>query len=110
MKQQRAQTPQPKPAPTGPPKWTGPNGEVWEPPPPNSPVQMKPGWLTKMQMDVANAKPVPASLLKSEPRDNAGGSAGFRWNGQNVDGRPVEAWEQSAAARPRRDRWGNHNW
>jgi hypothetical protein len=51
-------------APTEPRKWTGPNGEVWEPPPPNSPVQMKPGWLTKMQMDVANAKPVPASLLK----------------------------------------------
>jgi hypothetical protein len=24
----------------------GPNGEVWQEPPPNSPVQAKPGWLT----------------------------------------------------------------
>ena len=28
----------------------GPNGEVWQEPPPNSPVQAKPGWMTRQQM------------------------------------------------------------
>ena len=38
----------------------GPNGEVWQEPPPNSPVQAKPGWLLKLQMDAANRAPIPA--------------------------------------------------
>jgi hypothetical protein len=34
-----------KPAPAEPRKWTGPNGETWQEPPPNSPVQAKPGYI-----------------------------------------------------------------
>jgi hypothetical protein len=59
----------------------GPNGETWQEPPPNSPVQMKPGWLTKMQMDVANAKPIPRGCFAVERGLAHGWSAGFACNG-----------------------------
>ena len=45
----------------------GPNGEVWQEPLPNSPARARPGWLTKMQMDAVNAKPIPAAALAVEP-------------------------------------------
>jgi hypothetical protein len=59
----------------------GPNGEVWEPPPPNSPVQMKPGWLTRMQMDAVNTAPIPRGCFAVERGLGRGGSASFACNG-----------------------------
>jgi hypothetical protein len=65
----------------------GPNGEVWEPPPPNSPVQMKPGWLTRQQMDAVNAQPIPRAAFAVEPWQHRGGGAGFSCNGGLLSGR-----------------------
>jgi hypothetical protein len=59
----------------------GPNGEVWEPPPPNSPVRAKPDWLLKLQMDEANAKPIPRGCFAVERGLGRGGSAGLAVNG-----------------------------
>jgi hypothetical protein len=68
------------PAPAG--RVIGPNGEVWDPPAPNSPVVAKPGWLTKMQMAQANASALPADVF-AQPcgADRKGGNAGFRFGG-----------------------------
>jgi hypothetical protein len=76
-----------KPVPAEAPKWTGPNGEVWEPPPPNSPPVAKPGWLTKLQMDAVNAKPIPAAAFEVERWQRRGGGAGLSVNGVLLSGR-----------------------
>jgi hypothetical protein len=65
----------------------GPNGEVWQEPRPNSPVQAKPGWLTKMQMDAVNAKPIPRAAFAVEPWQHRGGGAGLSVDGVLWSGR-----------------------
>jgi hypothetical protein len=83
-----AAEPLPSP-PAEPPKskvWTGPNGETWEEPRPNSPVQAKPGWLTKLQADEVNRRSAPPDLFKTSSWDNAGGRSGFDWNSSAVRG------------------------
>jgi hypothetical protein len=65
----------------------GPNGEVWQEPPPNSPVQAKPGWLTRLQMDHVNAQPIPRACFEVEPWQGRGGGAGFSCNGGLLSGR-----------------------
>jgi hypothetical protein len=59
----------------------GPNGEVWQEAPPNSPVRAKPDWLLKQQMDEANAKPIPRGCFEIERWQGRGGSAGLSVNG-----------------------------
>jgi hypothetical protein len=65
----------------------GPSGEVWVPPPANSPPVAKPGWLTKMQMDIVNAQPIPRAAFTVEPWQHRGGGAGLSVNGVLLSGR-----------------------
>jgi hypothetical protein len=78
-----------KPAPTEPPKpkWTGPNGETWTEPGPNEPARARPGWLTKLQMDAVNAKPIPRAAFAFEPWQHRGGGAGLSVDGVLLSGR-----------------------
>ena len=65
----------------------GPNGEVWQEPPPNLPPVAKPGWLTKQQMDAVNAKPIPRAAFAVEPWQHRGGGAGLSVDGVLLSGR-----------------------
>jgi hypothetical protein len=72
----------PAPAESAPPgRVYGPDGQYWDLPPPNSPAQAKPGWLTKQQMDAVNNKPLAAAALQLHPWGAAGGKEGFAING-----------------------------
>jgi hypothetical protein len=79
-----AAEPLPNPPAAGAKVWHGPNGETWQEPPPNSPVQAKPGWLTKMQADEVNRRSASPDLFKTSSWDNAGGASGFDWNSNPV--------------------------
>jgi hypothetical protein len=86
MPKKRAKTP---PAPRAK-VWHGPNGETWQEPPLNSPVQAKPGWLTKQLQDAANAKPIPPALFRDDGRGGylgLGGGGGFSLNNNLLTGR-----------------------
>jgi hypothetical protein len=65
----------------------GPDGQIWEPPLPNSSALAKPGWLTKMQMDRVNAKPIPRAVFAIERWQHRGGSAGFSCDSFPLAGR-----------------------
>jgi hypothetical protein len=59
----------------------GPNGEVWTAPGLNEPARAKPDWLLRLQMDEANAKPIPRACFAIERWMRRGGSAGLSCNG-----------------------------
>jgi hypothetical protein len=66
-------------------RWRNPHGpETWEEPLPNTPPVQKPGWLTKLQADLANAKGVDPRRLQPDGWGRAGGSSSFTVNGMGA--------------------------
>jgi hypothetical protein len=89
-------------------RWRNPHGpETWEEPLPNTPPVQKPGWLTKLQADLADAKGVDPRRLQPDGWGRAGGSSSFTVNGMGApatgqlmfDG----SWRESATPQPARN-------